>query len=30
MSGESPELLRDYADLVVDSTGAFLDVLRRL
>jgi trehalose 6-phosphate phosphatase len=30
MSGESPELLRDYADLVVESTGAFLDVLRRL
>jgi trehalose-phosphatase len=30
MSAESPELLRDYADLVVGSTGEFLDVLRRL
>jgi trehalose 6-phosphate phosphatase len=30
MSAESPELLREYADLVVESTGEFLDVLRRL
>jgi trehalose 6-phosphate phosphatase len=30
MSAESPELLRDYADLVVESTGEFLDLLRRL
>jgi trehalose 6-phosphate phosphatase len=30
VSSESPTLLRDYADIVVESTGAFLDVLRRL
>jgi hypothetical protein len=30
MSAESPELLREEADLVVESTEEFLDVLRRL
>lgn len=30
VSEESPSLLRDYAEIVVESTGAFLDVLRRL
>jgi trehalose 6-phosphate phosphatase len=30
MSGESPEVLREYADIVVDSTGAFLELLRGL
>jgi trehalose 6-phosphate phosphatase len=30
VSSESPTLLRDYADIVVESTGEFLDVLRRL
>jgi hypothetical protein len=30
MSAESPEVLREYADIVVGSTGEFLDLLRRL
>jgi trehalose-phosphatase len=30
VSAESPEVLREYADIVVDSTDAFLDVLRGL
>jgi trehalose 6-phosphate phosphatase len=30
VSSESPQLLRDSADLVVESTAEFLDVLRRL
>jgi trehalose-phosphatase len=30
MSPESPDLLRDYADLVVESTAEFLDVLGKL
>jgi trehalose 6-phosphate phosphatase len=30
VSSESPALLRDYADIVVESTGEFLDVLRSL
>jgi trehalose 6-phosphate phosphatase len=30
LSSESPEVLRDYADIVVESTNEFLDVLRRL
>ena len=30
VSSESPALLRDYADIVVESTGEFLDLLRRL
>jgi trehalose 6-phosphate phosphatase len=30
LSDESPELLRDYAEIVVDSTGEFLELLRRL
>jgi trehalose 6-phosphate phosphatase len=30
MSPESPDLLREYADLVVESTAEFLDVLRKL
>jgi trehalose 6-phosphate phosphatase len=30
VSSESPTVLRDYADIVVESTDEFLDVLRRL
>ncbi|HET8528092.1 MAG TPA: trehalose-phosphatase [Gaiellaceae bacterium] len=30
LAPESPRLLAEYAELVVESTGAFLDVLRRL
>jgi trehalose 6-phosphate phosphatase len=30
MSAESPEVLREYADIVVGSTGEFLELLRRL
>jgi len=30
VSSESPEVLRDYADIVVESTDEFLDLLRRL
>ena len=30
VSSESPELLRDYADIVVESTGEMLELLRRL
>src|SRR5665647_663678 len=30
VSSESPTLLRDYADIVVESTEEFLDLLRRL
>lgn len=30
VSSESPALLRDYADIVVESTGEFLDLLCRL
>jgi trehalose-phosphatase len=30
LSSESPEVLRDYADIVVESTNEFLEVLRRL
>jgi trehalose 6-phosphate phosphatase len=30
LSDESPELLRDYAEIVVNSTGEFLELLRRL
>jgi trehalose 6-phosphate phosphatase len=30
LSPESPSLLRDYAEIVVDSTGEFLELLRRL
>ena len=30
VSSESPELLRDYADIVVESTGEMLQLLRRL
>ena len=30
LSDESPEVLRDYAEIVVDSTGEFLELLRRL
>jgi hypothetical protein len=30
VSSESPALLRDYADIVVESTEEFLDLLRRL
>jgi trehalose-phosphatase len=30
LSDESPELLRDYAEIVVGSTGEFLELLRRL
>jgi len=30
LSDESPELLRDYAEIVVDSTGEFLELLQRL
>ena len=30
VSSESPELLRDFADIVVESTGEMLELLRRL
>jgi hypothetical protein len=30
MAEESPALLRDYAEIVVGSTGEFLELLRRL
>ena len=30
MSPESPEVLREYADIVVASTDEFLELLRRL
>ena len=30
LSAESPELLREYAEIVVESTGEFLELLRRL
>ena len=30
VSEESPSLLREYAEIVVESTGAFLELLRRL
>jgi trehalose 6-phosphate phosphatase len=30
VSNESPDVLRDYADIVVESTDEFLDLLRRL
>jgi trehalose 6-phosphate phosphatase len=30
MSGESPDVLREYADIVVDSTDEFLELLRGL
>jgi trehalose-phosphatase len=30
VSSESPDVLRDYADIVVESTDEFLDLLRRL
>jgi trehalose 6-phosphate phosphatase len=30
LSEESPEILRDYAEIVVESTGEFLELLRRL
>jgi trehalose-phosphatase len=30
VSSESPEVLREYADIVVESTEEFLDLLRRL
>jgi trehalose 6-phosphate phosphatase len=30
VSSESPEVLREYADIVVESTDEFLDLLRRL
>jgi trehalose 6-phosphate phosphatase len=30
MSGESPDVLREYADIVVESTAEFLDLLRGL
>ena len=29
-SAESPSLLREHADIVVESTGAFLELLRKL
>jgi hypothetical protein len=29
-SAESPSLLREHADVVVESTGEFLELLRKL